>query len=970
MTPERWRQVDEIFHSALACEPGLRTSFLTQACAGDVSLLKEVESLISFHEDSTSFIQKPASDIAAEFFARGLTRLAEGQMINRYRITGLLGAGGMGEVYLAEDIRLGRRIALKLLPARFTNDKDRLRRFQQEARTASALNHPNILTVHEIELDGELNYIATEFIDGRTLTQQMAEQPLSLKQTIDVAIQLASALDAAHTAGIVHRDIKPDNVMLRSDGYVKILDFGLAKLTERPASEFDPGAAESAVTTNPGIVLGTPRYMSPEQARGLEVDARADIFSLGVMIYEMVAGRPPFDGATMNDVIAALLKDEAEPLRNYAAEAPFELESAVQKALTKNRAGRYQTARELASDLQRIKEEVALSANLGRVTPAAIRDKDREHAFDEKKTQAVTQRLEVRKTAIVRYRRSVIVGLAVASLFAIAILSAEYVRGTKEKALPSKSANPQSRPITIRSGHITAARFAPDGKTIIYSAGFDGLPLELFSTDIEGAESHGLGIGPAGIKSVSSKGQLAVLLNPELNWNISSNGTLALVPLTGGTPQVLQERVDEAEWAPDGETLLIVRTEAGKHQLEYPSGNVQYRSSGWISCPRLSPKGDKIAFLEHPIGNYSGSVAVTDLTTKTTSVISTDWRALKGLAWSLSGDEIWFGGSKVGKKAIIQAVSLSGRERTIYDASSYCRLDDISSDGRVLASIGNSHTHMVVRSAGATTEATMTPFAWSTSADLSADGKTLLFYEWGYDVESPSVYLRKLDGSEAVRLGEGRALALSPDGSRALALLERSPQQLVVMPTNGDSPRMFPNQDIKEYHSASWFPDGRKVLFTALGTEENAWLRSYVLDTESGETRPITDDLAVALRVAPDGNRIVVWQPDGYYVQRLDGTAQAPIPGLDSNDYEPIQWSDNGRALFVLGPGDFDTTIFRVDIATGRRRLWQKINPSNRVGLIGLELKPGGILITPDGKSSVYTYWTANQELMVIEGLK
>src|SRR6185503_13590134 len=326
MTPERWRQVDEIFHSALACEPGLRTSFLTQACAGDVSLLKEVESLISFHEDSTSFIQKPASDIAAEFFARGLTRLAEGQMINRYRITGLLGAGGMGEVYLAEDIRLGRRIALKLLPARFTNDKDRLRRFQQEARTASALNHPNILTVHEIELDGELNYIATEFIDGRTLTQQMAEQPLSLKQTIDVAIQLASALDAAHTAGIVHRDIKPDNVMLRSDGYVKILDFGLAKLTERPASEFDPGAAESAVTTNPGIVLGTPRYMSPEQARGLEVDARADIFSLGVIIYEMVAGTVPFDGATPSDVIAALLKDEPKSLSLSVPELPLVFE--------------------------------------------------------------------------------------------------------------------------------------------------------------------------------------------------------------------------------------------------------------------------------------------------------------------------------------------------------------------------------------------------------------------------------------------------------------------------------------------------------------------------------------------------------------------------------------------------------------------------------------------------------------------
>jgi Tol biopolymer transport system component len=278
---------------------------------------------------------------------------------------------------------------------------------------------------------------------------------------------------------------------------------------------------------------------------------------------------------------------------------------------------------------------------------------------------------------------------------------------------------------------------------------------------------------------------------------------------------------------------------------------------------------------------------------------------------------------------------------------------------------------MVAVSGNSTNEAVETPFAWSTSADLSADGKTLLFYDWGYAAgDAFTVYVRKLDSSEAVRLGEGRPFGLSPDGKWALAVQEKSPPQLVLLPTAGGEPRTLPNHGIKEYDYASWFPDGRQILFTALAAQGDAFLRSYVQDTETGEVRQITEEGTVALRVSPDGKSIVALDPDGrYYIHPLDGTAPSLIPGLESDD-EPIQWSADGRAIYVRGSGDFRTKIYKVEIANGRRRLWKEIVPSSSVGLIGLEAKPGGILITPDGKACVYTYWTVLQELMLMDGLR
>jgi serine/threonine-protein kinase len=361
MTPERWQQINELYHDAVELDANRRASFLAQACAGDAGLRDEVESLIASHDQVESFISEPALKVAARVLAEDQATSLVGQRFSHYRIESLLGAGGMGEVYLAEDTSLDRKVALKLLPAQFTDDAERLRRFEREARAASALNHPNILTIYEMgQVDGH-HYTATEFIEGKTLRKHMATR-MKLDESLDVAAQVGSALAAAHAAGIIHRDIKPENVMLRSDGFVKVLDFGLAKLVPHHASmEESEAATESMVKTNPGRVMGTVSYMSPEQARGQEVDSRTDVWSLGVVLYEMLTGRVPFAGETPSHVIVSILEGDP-PTINRNAEVPAELEQIVGKTLHKNREDRYQTANELALDLKSLKQDLDVGA--------------------------------------------------------------------------------------------------------------------------------------------------------------------------------------------------------------------------------------------------------------------------------------------------------------------------------------------------------------------------------------------------------------------------------------------------------------------------------------------------------------------------------------------------------------------------------------------------------------------------------
>lgn len=969
MTPERWQQIDQLFHAALACEAGQRVSFLATECA-DESLRRDVESLLSALEEDADFIETPAGDVAADLLDSHQSTFEPGHQIENYRIIRLLGSGGMGEVYLADDIRLKRKIALKVLPPHFTVNPDRVRRFEREARAASALNHPNIVTIHEIGESNSVHFIATEFVDGKTLRQLINEKPLKLRESINVALQVAGALSAANSAGIVHRDIKPENIMIRPDGLVKILDFGLAKLTDMPVTGAEL-ETPTLLQSKPGLVMGTVQYMSPEQARGKNVDARTDIWSLGIVIYEMVTGKVPFAGETTGDIIAALIRDEPESIRATVPDVPLELEEVVKKALTKDLRRRYQTISEFLTDLQRLKDQIKLQA-LERTGSggALLSSKDSATAqtttpprFRSTDPQAQQKTGWLPSKTSLKWTIPVAIGL-------ILLVSMAVVRSLNRRSTPSSVRLTQGRQITNRDGFISASRFAPDGKRIIYSAGIDGKPAELFFTDVDGSPSRSAGIQSAALKSVSRTGKIAVLFNFELNWSDGYNGTLAILPPDGGKPEIIADGIDDAAFAPDGNTFAIIKSGMMEKQLEYPIGQVLHKSEGWMSYPRFSPKGDKIAFFEHPIGDASGSIIVFDLASQRESKILTDWKFLKGLAWNPNNNEIWFGGGKLVKHLSINAVSLSGQLRTdVYEVPAMgARIEDISEDGKILINQGTNHSTMTVVEGKSKTNAINSQFAWSTSADLSTDGKTLLYYESGYESSDPSVentsYLRKLDSSENIKLGPGKALALSPDSKSALALQTKPQPQLVILSTSGLEAKILPNREMKEYHYGSFFPDGRHILFTGVEARDDAAIRSYVQDINTGDVRPLTEELTVALRVSPDGKSVITLHPDGiYYIQPLAGGEPTPIPELDSGD-EPIQWSDDGRAVYVIGPGEFSNKIYRVNLSTGKRRQVKEIDPENKVGLVGLELKPGGILITPNGKVCVYTYWILLQQLL------
>src|SRR5207248_135980 len=359
MTPARLQTIEEIFRAALDQEPDQIGAFLDTACEGDEPLRCKVEALLASRQRAGSFIETSAVGLATRIIQNGQADLLVGRTIGHYKLSERISTGGMGEVYLATDITAGRKAALKLLPVRFTSDAERMKRFQHEARAVAALNHPSILTVYEIGEDHSIQYIASELIEGETLRERLTRGRMQLSEALDVAIQVASALAAAHQAGIVHRDIKPENIMLRPDGYVKVLDFGIAKLAEQEVPITIPtDEALLLVETNLGSILGTVRYMSPEQAHGAPVDKGTDIWSLGVVLYEMVTGHAPFTGDTPGETMSSILEKEPQPLTNYLAHAPAELQQIISKTLRKEREERYQSAHELLEAFQSLRRSL------------------------------------------------------------------------------------------------------------------------------------------------------------------------------------------------------------------------------------------------------------------------------------------------------------------------------------------------------------------------------------------------------------------------------------------------------------------------------------------------------------------------------------------------------------------------------------------------------------------------------------
>jgi serine/threonine protein kinase/Tol biopolymer transport system component len=924
MNTERWRQIEQLYHAAREREPSERDRFLEDACAGDEELRVEVRALLGYESQAKSFLEESAPAVTAKALAEHRAKSMIGRIIGPYEILALLGAGGMGEVYRARDSRIGRDVAVKILPPAIAKDRDRLRRFEQEAQSAGALNHPNILTIYDVGLDDGQPYLVCELLEGETLRERLRGGALPRRKAIEYARQTALGLAAAHDKGITHRDLKPENLFLTRDGRVKILDFGLAKLARPETAGAGATAGTATRNTQPGNILGTPGYMSPEQVRGGLVDRRSDLFNLGAILYEMLTGRHAFEGDSTVEVLNAILKED--PTEISPSDPMFDagMVRLLRRCLEKSPDERFQSAQDLAYSLEA----------LG-VAPAAA--------------------------PLPRSKNPVLL-----TAVAVLVLSAGafWAGRTLERAQPH--ASPTFHRLTYRLGVITAAKFAPDGQTILYSAAWDGKPVEAFSTRLGGPESRSLGLPSTGVLAISSAGELALSLGCELNW-AECRGTLARMPLAGGAPREVLQDVFYADWTPDGKNLAVVRLAEGRFRLEYPIGKVLYETAGWLTYPRFSPKGDRIAFFEHPaLENNSGSVAMVDLSGNKT-MLSTGWMNLKGLDWTPHGDEVWFSANRSNRTQFIWAVNLAGRERLILQAPGWMRLQEISRDGRVLLIQVNPRTRTVCRPPGDSVERDLSWFDWSTAADLSPDGKTLLFYEWGEGVAgNPTVYLRNTDGRDAMRLGEGKALSLSPGGKWALALRTGPPPQLVLLPTGPGDEKRLPFSGIVQYYSAVWFPDGKRILIVGEGPDHRP--RSYIQDVDGDEARAITEEPLQATLISPDGRFLAgLGAGERYEVRPVDGGKPRGIAGTLTED-ELVQWSLDGRFLYVRGPGDSAIELFRVDLSSGRRELWKRIEPADPIGLIGIQL--ASVHVTPDGKSYVYTYWKSLTDLYLVNGLK
>jgi len=857
--------------------------------------------------------------------------LAPGHRLGPYEILGPLGAGGMGEVYRARDTRLGREVAVKVLPAAYSTDPDRLRRFEQEARAAAALNHPNILVIYDVGTHEGSPYVVSELLEGSVLRARLTGGALPPKKAVEIALDVARGLAAAHAKGITHRDLKPENLFVTRDGRVKILDFGLAKLTQPDREAGSQSKAPTRSTdTDPGMILGTAGYMAPEQIRGGPADARADIFALGAVLYEMLSGRRPFHKATPVETMNAILNEDPPEFPPSPRPIPPALERIVWHCLEKDPGARFQSARDVAFNLEALSGLSEPSSGIAR--PAPIR------------------------------RRARPALLAAALLL---LLVAAFALG--RVLAPACNYEPEFAQVSFQPGAVFGARFAPDGETYVYSGSWGGGPMRLFSGRMGSPEKRELGIQGASLLSISSKGEMALSIAPQRIFGASTRGTLARAPLEGGAPREMLPNVLGADWSPDGSTMAVIHDVDGTSRLEYPIGRLRYESKAILTDLRISPDGQMVGFMFHPFrGDDRGTVMVLGRDGKART-LTREWSSEAGLAWSPSGREIWFTAGP-GSQRVLYAVSLSGAMRVVGRAPGGLTIHDVARDGRVLLAADEHRADIYGIVPGDERERNLTWLDFSVPADISPDGKSVVFTEEGAAAGLLyQVFLRGMDGTPAIRLGEGEAIAFSPDGHQVLTEVYTSPPKLVLLPTGAGEPRALPNPGFDQIHiNGQWMPDGESIVFGA--SEHGKPPRCFVQSIKTGAVRAITPEGIGNGVLSARGDTLYAGGPDRQpYAFPTNG---GPPRRLTGKGLEPqdtyLRFGSDGRTVYLTQPDGQFAKLYRFDALTRRRTLVRELRPPDTSGLLGVR----NVVVSRDGRTIAYMARRYLAKLYVATGLR
>jgi eukaryotic-like serine/threonine-protein kinase len=954
-------------------------------------------------------------------FVLSLVTISEGTRLGRYEVRRPLGAGGMGEVYMAQDVRLERLVALKILPEGVSHDPQRMRRFEQEARAASSLNHPNVAHIYEIEEEGGHRFIAMEYVEGATLRQHMAASPLMLGQALDIAQQVTAALSAAHAAGIIHRDIKPENIMLRTDGYVKVLDFGLAKLTEQHGVMDTEAPTKALVNTGPGMVMGTARYMSPEQARGTEVDARTDLWSLAVVLYEAVAGRPPFEGSTASDVISAILSKEPPPLARYARDVPESLEWIVTKALTKDKEERYQTAREMLVDLRRIKQRLEVDAEIersvspdslhlssgtrsGAISGAPLADTVVDAASTTAQVSAARTNASSAEYIAGELKRHgtglliALVGLALIAVIAGIGLAGYALYRFGNRSLPGQSEQ-ASKPPGARS-EMKISRLTSNGKTWTSSISPDG-KYAVYTMDSEGKQS-------IWVRQVSTSSNVQIVPPAEdtfygnpvfsrdgdyvyysLYDKNTPQGALNQIPVLGGTPRkVLTNIGTSVTFAPDGKRFAFIRSDVaasgedqliianadgtGERKLTARKGDIFFGYGG----PSWSPDGKTIA---SAVGSYKGGfhisvIAVDAESGEQKEFTSQKWDDAGRVAWLADGRGMILTAQEKG--AIYEQIWLlsypEGTARKITnDLNSYTGVSLTADSNALVARQSETIANIWIAPNGDLSRAkeiTTGRNGWYGLSGMAwtPDGKVIYTSATSGNLD---IWIMNADGSNQKQLTtdpEGDFTpAVSPDGRSILFVSDRAGMpSLWRMDVDGSNQKQLTSG--QEDYNPQVSPDGQWIIFNSWRSGKSTlWKMPF----GGGEPTQLTDKFTFNPTVSPDSKLIACGNsdeqpgaPKRIAILSIDGgeftkTIDMPVSHISY----PLQWSADGKAILYRERRVGVTNIWSQPVDGGPPKQLTDINRPDQIFMFEW---------SRDGKQLAVSRGVENSDVVLISNFR